>query len=193
MSKITDDLTDESIFLQVRNGNSEMYGILYQRYKGPVAGMIMKMTGGAADLEDLVADVFLTAYQKRTQYKQAGSFKSWLYKIAVNMARQHTRKQGFRRRAMADLARGNGLPGPSDAPMKSQLERMELRDILMSSLSKIGPKLREVFVLRDVEELSYQEIAEILRCPVGTVKSRLSSARKAMVELTRESLNSQEG
>lgn len=193
MSNIADALTDESIFLQVCNGNSEMYGVLYQRYKAPVAGMIMKMTGCADELEDLVADVFLAAYQKRTQYKQAGSFKSWLYTIAVNTARQHARRQGFRRRAMADLARGNGLPGSAEPSLKSQLERMELRELLMSSLSRLGPKLREAFVLRDVEGLSYQEIAEILRCPVGTVKSRLSAARKAMLELTKETLNSHEG
>ena len=190
MSKVTDDLTDESIFLQVRNGDSEMYGILYQRHKGTVAGMLMRMTGGARDLEDLVADVFLTAYKKRAQYKQVGSFKSWLCRIAVNTARQHNRKQGFRRRAMADFARGNVSPAPSYASVKDDLERQEMRGLLMSCLSKIRPKLREVFVLRDLENMSYDEIAGILGCPVGTVKSRLNSARSAMIKLARESLNS---
>jgi RNA polymerase sigma-70 factor (ECF subfamily) len=184
------ELSDEAAFLQVCRGNIERYEILYERHKGPIAGLIMKMTGSADDMEDLVADVFLTAYQKREQYNQSGTFKSWLYKIAVNTTRQHIRKQRFRRKAMADFARDPSTADSPDDRLKHRVEQGEMKDLLMSCLSRVKPKLREVFVLRDLEDMSYEEIAGIVGCPLGTVKSRLNSARAAMIKLAKESLNS---
>lgn len=183
------DLSDEGVFLQVCRGNIERYEILYERHKRPIAGLIMKMIGNVDDMEDIVADVFLTAYQKRDQYNQSGTFKSWLYKIAVNTTRQHVRKQKSLRKALSDFSRNHSISDSPDNRLRHRVEQGELRDLLMSCLSRIKPKLREVFVLRDLEEMSYQEIAEVLGCPVGTVKSRLNSARAAMIELAKESLN----
>lgn len=183
-------LSDEAIFLRVCQGEKELYRILFDRYNGSMARVIMKMTGNTHELEDLVADVFLTAYQKKNQFRQAGSFKSWLYTIAVNTARQYIRKQRFRRQVMTDfIVAKKSVHSPADPAAKS-LEKLESRELIMGCLSKVRPKLRAVFVLRDLEGMSYEEIAEILGCPVGTVKSRLNAARKTVLKLARESLNS---
>ncbi|UCD58957.1 MAG: sigma-70 family RNA polymerase sigma factor [Candidatus Hydrogenedentota bacterium] len=192
MPKDIEGLSDESLFVRICQGEEELYRILFDRYKRPLARLIARMTGRTDDLEDLVADVFLIAYQKKSQYRQSGSLKSWLYRIATNRARQYLRRQRFRRRAMTDLFAANELIHSSGNPSANELERQESKKLVMEFLSKMRPKLREVFVLRDLEELSYEEIAGIVDCPVGTVKSRLNAARKMMLKLAKESLNSRE-
>ena len=148
------------------------------------------MTGNADDAKDVAQETFLRAHRNLRSFLGDSSFYTWLYRIAVNVCLNAARQE----RRRPDTASLSGLLESGDiprerlfagAPSASQAERAELQESIQAVLNSLSPDHRAVVVLKDIEGLSQEEIAEILSCSVGTVKSRLSRARAQLRDLLR--------
>ncbi len=127
---------------------------------------------GPQDATDLTQQVFLQIFRKLDQFSQRSSLATWIYRLAVNEALQHQRKQ--------PRWKFQTLPPEIASTKASKLDSAEDRELLDRGLAQLDPDLRSVFLLREVEELSYREIAEVLGVPEGTVGSRLNRARSEL-------------
>ena len=162
-----------------------------------VYGLCYRFTGSASDAEDLTQDVFLKVYRSlKTFDADRGSFQSWLTALTRNLLVDHfrrTRSEQTTHSLDAGWEEADGMPSPAERlegrerdPLQHSIDR-ELQTLVQKALLKVSPELREAVILRDLQDLDYKEIAEVLRIPEGTVKSRMHYAlrglRQALVEM----------
>jgi RNA polymerase sigma-70 factor (ECF subfamily) len=160
-------------------------GALYDRHQRRVFNVALRVLGDWSAAQDVVQEVFLRLERSVRSFRRDASFVSWIYRITVNRAIDHRRRQARRPAArMGDLPLGlpvSGLPGraPPEAPEEA-LRHAEIADRVQGALLTLSPKLRAIAVLRYVEGLSYEQLAEALGCSMGTIKSRLNRAHAAL-------------
>lgn len=156
-------------------------GILYERFRERVYNVALRVVGNADEAGDVLQDVFLLLFRKIHRFREQAFFGSWVYRITVNVSLDHLRR---RRRAPLPTAKEELLDGPQETgEMSGPERRLAGRDLerhVRTALRSLSPRLRIVIVLRYLEGLAYGDIAEILECSVGTVKSRLNRAHAAM-------------
>lgn len=183
--------TDESLFSQVQRGDMHAFEMLVSRYKTRLYNCIFRLVGSMEMSEDLVQETFLRVYRNRDNYQATSNFSTWIYTIALNLARSELRKR--RRRQFFSLnaspvedcnTEGFDLPDPTANPAEF-LEQTELGWAIQTAIEQLPIKYRTVIVLRDIEEMSYEQIGEILDCPTGTIKSRVNRARLRLQEMLR--------
>ena len=167
-------LSDERLMLAFTQGSSEAFTELFQRYKQPVYGFFCRRVPDPANAEELTQETFFALLRAAARYEPRALFRTYLYAIGFKILRAHRRKAAFR---AAFLGRRNSLPDPSkqDATESSLWVRR--------AVEKLEPIDREIVMLREFEQLSYAEIADLLDLPVNTVRSRLFRARTALREL----------
>ena len=149
---------------------------LYERFRQSVGRLARRMVG--EDAADLTQQVFLQLFRTVVQFAGQSRFETWLYRLAVNECLQHLRRQ--RRRSAPPLVRE---PAARSA---DHTDRVEQQDLLQRALERLEPELRSVFLLRELEDLSYKEIAEAAGIPAGTVGSRLNRARRELKQHLRD-------
>jgi RNA polymerase sigma-70 factor (ECF subfamily) len=160
---------------------------MVQRYQHKIYGYVKRLVGNETDAEDITQEVFLKALISMHRFREESSLQTWLFRIATNLCRDlHRRRQREKgwlslwRRADGEEDTGDEcaieIPDTHDDPEKALL-REELNDLLQQAMDHLPIAMREVLVLHDVESLSYEEIAQALGIPLGTVKSRLFHAR----------------
>lgn len=164
-------LSDEALTEQIKQGSQEAMALLVERHHRLLFGFLYRMTGGDQLLaEDLIQETFLRMMRSIHSYQADRPFKSWLYRIATNLARDH-----FKR---AETRRTNSLEAEFDLPAAQQVESQiingEEEKRLSVALMSLPEHQREAVILRYYQELSLAEIAAALDIPIGTVKSRLS-------------------
>jgi RNA polymerase sigma-70 factor (ECF subfamily) len=160
---------DAAVLAGCRSGERGAQQCLYELSHRRVYQLMVRMVG-FQDAEDITQQVFLQVFRRFDQFAGHSKFETWLYRLAVNEALQHLRKE--RRWKFRTLPRD---------PMshhKPEEERDEHKELLQQALLRVEPELRSIFVLREVEGLSYREIAEAIEIPEGTVGSRLNRARR---------------
>ena len=167
-------------------GESRAFGQLVERYQDRLYNSVVQVTGSTEDARDVVQDAFVQAYVKLKTFRRTSAFYTWLYRIAFNIAiSQRRRKKTTLSIDQAREATGRELADPGagpDAPLELQDQAAQVR----MALAAISEEHRTVLVLREIEDCSYETIAEILDLPVGTVRSRIHRARMQMkVELQR--------
>jgi RNA polymerase sigma-70 factor (ECF subfamily) len=168
---------DRTIVSQAAAGSREAFDELVRRYRRPVYNLVRALTAGDADAEDLVQDVFVRAFRAIVTFRGDSAFKSWLYRIAINVV--HTHLQRRRTRDAFGGVRGQDALG--DVPDGDNLEEAVLRrQAIDRALASLPEHLRVLVVLRDVHGLKYDEIAKIVKSPRGTVESRLFRARQQL-------------
>ncbi|HTY37886.1 MAG TPA: sigma-70 family RNA polymerase sigma factor [Bacteroidota bacterium] len=168
--------SDEVLITLVQQGEQGAYRILVERYQERIRNLIYSIFHDNQIVDDLSQDVFIKAYEALSQFRFQSSFYTWLYRIAVNKSRDELRKRKVRRwfslQTMLDTA---------DKELSSKIvveqHDNELQELLAAGLKTLPEKYRIAIILKDVDGLSYEEIAEIMECEIGTVKSRLSRAR----------------
>jgi RNA polymerase sigma-70 factor, ECF subfamily len=169
---------DRTFVTQAAAGSREAFDELVRRYRRPVYNLVRALTGGDDDAEDLVQDVFVRAFRAIDGFRGDSAFKSWLYRIAVNVV--HTHLQRRRTREPFSAARRSDAP-LGDVPDGDDLEAAVLRrQAIERALASLPEQLRVLVVLRDVQGLKYDEIAKIVKRPRGTVESRLFRARQQL-------------
>ncbi|RZM77846.1 sigma-70 family RNA polymerase sigma factor [Leptolyngbya iicbica] len=163
---------DAELIQQCLRGQRSAFQVLYRRYQGPVRSTLFQLCG-AAELDDLVQEVFLRAWKGLPKFRQSAQFSTWLYRIAWNVASD--------RRHALGKARSHPLSPPLTlATGQADLTQLHYQDLVQRGLQALSLEHRAVIVLHDLEDLPQQEIASILNIPKGTVKSRLHHARSAL-------------
>ncbi len=161
------------------------------RYKNKVHNYIARMVNDADDAEDLTQDVFVKAFVSLGAFRGEASLQTWLYRIATNLCIDRARRR--KRQGLDALSLDEPVKDDEDDDIEREipdveadpyrhLERKELRQQVRRALRRLSEKLRSVLVLYDVQGLSYEEIAQVLGCPIGTVKSRLFNARAELAK-----------
>jgi RNA polymerase sigma-70 factor (ECF subfamily) len=178
---------DEECLLQgLREGTEPAYETLIERYQQPVYNLVVRLMRDPGDACDVVQEVFLKVFRRIGSFRGDSKLRTWIYRIAVNEAHNHCRWNGRHRGQEvglegSDEARSyrDTLPAHGDSPYDYVLDR-EKHHLVEAALAGLNPTYRSVVVLRDIEDLSYEEIAEILQLPLGTVKSRILRGRDTL-------------
>jgi len=178
----SDDLDSINRF---KAGDTSAFEEIVLRYQDKVYNLCRHMLGNADDAEDAAQDVFLKAYQALPKFQPDASLYTWLYRIATNTCIDYKKKPIFES-LFGDSGEGEKLihDRASDAPSPEKLyQSKQIDEALRESLGKLSPKLRAIIILKEIEELSYDEIADTLDISMGTVKSRIARAREELQKL----------
>ncbi len=167
---------DDILIRDFQNGSDLAFVHLYNRYKQPAYVYCLKMLADVDSAKDVVQGVFLKVYERRSQLLQAGRFKAWLLTIARNDCLTYMRKASWTSALPDDLEDTTSLPPASS------LEKDEEITLVAHAVARLKPELKEVIILREYENLSYQEIADVTGLAISTVKSRLFTARQDLYE-----------
>jgi RNA polymerase sigma-70 factor (ECF subfamily) len=175
-------ISDEILVQRVAGGSAPAFEALLERYRNRVYQFVLWQLDGGRDLaEELTQEIFYQLYLSAPRFRNRSRFRTWLYSLARNVCRYHERKH---RRESGGLRWGEAeaAPEPAGSPPDA-LERLtaaESQARVRRAVASLPRAQRAVLVLRDWEEMSYQEIARVLHVPVGTVRSRLHNARSAL-------------
>jgi len=162
--------SDELLMKEMRKGDADMLSPLMRKYEKPLFAFIYRILGSRREAEDLFQETFMRIYQKRSTYKEDMPFHPWMYKICLNLCRDHQRE---RMRKPEKLFFDEQEPERIADP-KARMTRNLIVYRVKTAIRNLPEKLRFVFLLHNYQGLSYQEIAETLAIPVGTVKSRMN-------------------
>ncbi|HCK11677.1 MAG: RNA polymerase subunit sigma-24 [Gemmatimonadetes bacterium] len=174
------DLTDMDILSEVSAGKVDAYGKIVGRYHGRLYNFIYRFVGDRETAEDIVQETFLRAFRKRDEYRAIANFSTWLFTIAGNLAKSELRRRKRWRMISAerDEETDTGMELPDESARPDKVAESSIADVqIQNAINSLPNNYRQVILLRDVEGMSYQEISEIVDCPVGTVKSRVNRAR----------------
>ena len=195
MSSNDSDIKDEAALITLmKEGDHEAFSVIVKRYKGRVFNTALRFLHNYAIAEELTQEIFITVFRKIGSFQGRSKFSTWLYRIAVNHAknrigylkrRGHYKKGEYsdyvKRDELVDFTHRTNNPG-------DYVEVKQLMEILKDKISDLSVKDREIIILKDFEGLTYEEIGEILKISLGTVKSRLSRARQKLKDDMREYL-----
>ena len=190
MGRSVSDAHDIELIIRFRNGDQSAFEDILLEFQDRIYNLCRRMLGNAHDAEDAAQDVFLKAYQALPRFEPGASLYTWLYRIAINTCIDYKRKPFleslFKR---SDEGEEIMIDVPSVAPSPERLaESKQMGQDLQKSLGKLSQKLRTAIILKEIEGLSYEEIAEVLDISLGTVKSRIARAREELLELMGERL-----
>jgi RNA polymerase sigma-70 factor (ECF subfamily) len=177
---------DSALVAGLRAGEECAYEILIQRFEQPVFNLVSRLVDNPADAADVAQEVFLKVFRKVDGFRSESSLKTWIYRIAVNEARNQRRWFVRHRGKEIGLESESDAQGPRDwlsdpgrSPYQTALDQ-ETHALIESALQKVSPNYRAAVVLREVEGLSYEEISEVLEVSLGTVKSRILRGRESL-------------
>lgn len=173
---------DEDIVRLITEGDSDLFGELIDRYEEKLTRYVRRFTQHPDDVDDIVQIVFIKAYTNLQSFDTSRSFNSWIYRIAHNESVTHLKKKGGEKVSFIDFDIFLPHPFAKETADKGVLEN-EIKTILEQSLSKLSPKYREVLVLYYYDDLSYQEIADVLHIPTATVGVRIKRGREALEKM----------
>ncbi len=177
---------EDALVTALSKGSEDAYEILIQRYQQPVYSLVCRLMNDPGDAPDIVQEVFLKVFRNIGSFRGNSSLKTWIYRIAVNEAYNHRRWFGRHQRREVTLGTEEGTPhysGRMTDPGRSPFEQAadhETRALVEQALEKLNPKFRAAVVLRDIEDLNYEDIATVLDVSLGTVKSRIMRGREAL-------------
>ena len=184
---------DRVLVKRCQAGDSSAFNDLVLRYRNKAFMMVYGMVQNEQDAWDLAQEGFLKAWKSIHRFKGQSSFYTWLYRIMTNVTIDSLRRKGIRGECEFDdrIAPVNVEPGsrttPSAVPLPhNKIEQREIRQRIDEAIGKLSPEHRAVIVMKEIQDLQYGEIAEILKCSLGTVMSRLFYARKKLQILLRD-------
>src|SRR6478672_9441923 len=174
---------------ELQAGSETAFDWLVTHYHAPVFNLILGMLGDPTDAADGTQEVFLKAFKGIRQFRQGSSLKTWLYRIAIREALNHRRwfKRHVQKNVSIDAEPEEGQARIEIEDLHAtpfdQLASREIQAVVQQALSHVPDVFRTAVILRDLEGLSYEEIAEVLECSIGTVKSRILRGRRALREV----------
>ncbi|HEX5131611.1 MAG TPA: sigma-70 family RNA polymerase sigma factor [Candidatus Krumholzibacteria bacterium] len=186
------DLTDEELMLKVQGGETDCYDVLVERYKNRLFNYLLRLTGNRDEAEEFAQEALVKAYIHAEKYKTIAKFSTWLYTIATNLVRNRVRSRSRAPQIFSLWTRvfGDGddervvdIPDDSQRSPEEAINDNELSEIISAAIQKIPEKYRTSFVLREVNEMSYEEIAAVTGLKLGTVRSRINRARNHFRQL----------
>jgi RNA polymerase sigma-70 factor (ECF subfamily) len=179
--------TDEKLMSLFQGGDENAYIVLVNRYKDKLINFIYHYLKDSESAEDVVQETMIKLYQKKHYYKEIAKFSTWLYTIAKNLANTELRKRKNRKTTLLSHFSNDDktyeIPS-DDLEIGQQVQTDVVNKIIKNAVNQLSQKFKTVIILRDIQEISYEEISEIIGIPIGTVKSRINRARlQLQVEL----------
>jgi RNA polymerase sigma-70 factor, ECF subfamily len=182
--KASQQFQDVELVCRSQAGDTEAFGELVTKYRTKIFTMVYGMVRNEHDAWDLAQEGFVRAWQSIHRFEGRSSFYTWLYSITVNLTIYSLRRKGRREEVELNDAIPTSLPGPG-----VNYQRTEIREQVNAALAKLSPEHRAVVVLKELEDLQYHEIAEVLNLSTGTVMSRLFYGRKKLKSMLRPIYN----
>ena len=179
-------LNDVELVRRAQGGDSAAFDEVVNRFTGELYRLALFLTGQASDADDVLQETFLGAYENLAAFEGRSSLKTWLSRILLNQAARHRRSQRVRKAAQPVHLSAASEAVLEGAARQSSTRDSEIRLDVLGVLQTLQPDHREVVVLREMQGMSYQEIAEALHIPEGTVESRLFRARQELKERLKE-------
>jgi RNA polymerase sigma-70 factor (ECF subfamily) len=188
-----DEVDDATLVTRVLDGDQTAYKVLIERYQGRIYAVAFGLVQNPEDARDVTQEAFTKAYRSLPKFRRDSSFYTWLYRITANVGIDHQRRTSRKLKRETELdetrltpeqAHHTG-PRPSATPGQN-LERKQLAQRIRSAIDQLPPDQRNVIVLRELEGLSYKEIAETIGCAEGTVMSRLYYGRRKLQQILRD-------
>lgn len=179
------NLLDEQLVERVQRGDKNAFNLLVKKYQHKVVNLVARYVNNPGDVPDVAQEAFIKAYRALPTFRGESAFYTWLYRIAVNTAKNYLTSQG-RRPPSCDVEAeeaeyyGGGEALQEVATPENLTLTDEIKRTVFSAIEALPEDLRTAITLRELEGLSYEEIAEIMDCPVGTVRSRIFRAREAI-------------
>ena len=182
---------DQLLVERVQRGDKKAFELLVSKYQRKLMRLVSRLVYDHAEAEDVVQEAFIKAYRALPNFRGESAFYTWLYRIGVNTAKNHLVTQG-RRAPTSTEADADEAESFADADglrdintPESLLASKQIAETVNSAMSTLPEELRNAITLREIEGLSYDEIAEVMLCPIGTVRSRIFRAREAIAEKLR--------
>lgn len=179
---------DQMLVERVQRGDKNAFNLLVKRYQHKVANLVSRFVKNQGDVADVVQEAFIKAYRALPNFRGESAFYTWLYRIAVNSAKNYLVSQGRKVPGSdidvdeAEFYDGSDALRESASPERLLLSD-EVKQTIFNTMESLPDDLRTAITLREIDGLSYQEIAEIMDCPVGTVRSRIFRARERIDEV----------
>ncbi len=197
MSTIKTKQTDQQLVDQVFKGNKHAFDLLVLRYQHRILALVSRFIRDQSEVEDVCQEAFIKAYRALPKFRGDSAFYTWLYRIAINTAKNYLVTKG-RRPPGTDVDLGDAdlteLPSNlvDNGSPEAKLSSNELHFLIINAIDELPEGLRTAFTLREFGGLSYEEITQIMDCPVGTVRSRIFRAREALDAVITPFLNTGE-
>ncbi len=177
--------TDQQLVARVKKGDTRAFDLLVLKYQHKIFGLISRYVHDADEVQDVAQEAFIKAYRALPKFRGDSQFYTWLYRIAVNTAKNHLVSRSRRppgsdvEIADAEYYEGGGALREIETP-ENALFGAELKAVVENAIADLPDELRTAVTLREFDGLSYEEIADVMECPVGTVRSRIFRAREAI-------------
>ena len=189
--------TDQQLVQRAQGGDLRAFDLLVLKYQGRIAALVSRYVSDAGELEDVTQEAFIKAYRALGKFRGDSAFYTWLYRIAVNAAKNHLVAKGRRPGANATIEDAEGLDEGGLLSESASPEALamggELAEVVESALNGLPDELKAALMLRELDGLSYDDIADVLGCPVGTVRSRIFRAREAVDQRMKEQISGGSG
>ena len=189
--------TDQQLVQRAQRGDLRAFDLLVLKYQGRIAALVSRYVSDAGEVEDVTQEAFIKAYRALGKFRGDSAFYTWLYRIAANAAKNHLVAKGRRPGADATIQDAEsfdegGMLSESASPEALAMGG-ELAEVVESALNALPDELKAALMLREFDGLSYDDIADVLGCPVGTVRSRIFRAREAVDQRVKEQISGGSG
>ena len=192
---MSDREIDQQLVERVQRGDKQAFGLLVAKYQRKLSRLLSRMIRDPAEVEDVAQEAFIKAYRALPSFRGDSAFYTWLYRIGINTAKNHLVSQGRRAPTTTEIEAEDAeqyesgeLLRDNDTPERL-LQTRQIGDTVNEAVEALPEELRTAIVLREIEGLSYDEIASVMGCPIGTVRSRIFRAREAIAERLRPMLD----
>jgi len=194
---VADIPSDLDLVQRVKNGDREAFNLLVLKYQRKVSRLVGRLVRNPDEADDVGQDAFIKAYRALPQFRGDSAFYTWLYRIAVNTAKNHLVSQGKRPISLSELTSNDPDEESFELPVvttdnntpEAELMSRQVAEAVNRAVLALPEELRTALSLREIDGLSYEEIAEAMNCPIGTVRSRIFRAREAVAAELRPLLN----
>jgi len=189
---------DRLLVERVQKGDKRAFDLLIRKYQHKIISVISRYVSDWSECQDVAQEAFIRAYRAIGNFRGDAQFYTWVYKIAINTAKNYLVSQG-RRPPKDDIAVDDAMQLDGGAWLKDratpehELLRQEIEQTVFDTVEQLPEELRTAITLREVDGLSYEEIAERMRCPIGTVRSRIFRARDAIDQKLRPLMGQESG
>ena len=175
--------TDKELVKRVQKGDLAAFDMLFARYQSKILNLISRYVRDPEEVQDVAQEAFIKAYRALPKFRGESAFYTWLYRIAINTAKNHLVARSRRPPASDVDVEDADYRDDADAlrdleDPESAMAREQLRNTILTAIDDLPDELRSALTLREFEGLSYEQIAQVLDCPVGTVRSRIFRARE---------------
>ena len=177
--------SDQQLVARVQKGDKRAFDLLVLKYQHKIFAIISRFVKDPVEVQDVAQEAFIKAYRALGNFRGESAFYTWIYRIAINTAKNHLVSKGRRPPSIDVEVDDAEVLGMSDqlkdvASPEQELARDQLSDAVNEAIQNLPEDLRTAVTLREMEGLSYEEIAEVMGCPVGTVRSRIFRARESI-------------